>query len=35
MSILEIISWVMLLICSGAVVVITVMVAIFMLSKED
>jgi hypothetical protein len=35
MSILEIISWVMLLICSGAVIVVTVMVAIFMLSKED
>jgi hypothetical protein len=35
MSILEILAWVMLLICSGAVIVVTVMVAIFMLSKED
>jgi hypothetical protein len=35
MSILETVAWIMLLICSGAVVVITVLVAIFMLNKED
>lgn len=35
MSTLETIAWIVLLICFGALAIVTVLVAIFMLNKED